>query len=114
MDSHSTADAMSQALSQDAMETLALTSWIHDAQQMIQTRMAAGRINDQYLNYLEGLLDFCQDAVEKDLGPASAGYYEERYDYIQGELAELRISFDQMMDFMRAGGGCPRARPRSS
>ena len=113
-DSHPTAEVMSRALSQDAMETLALTTWIHDAQQMIQMRMAAGRICDEDLNYLGGLLDICQDMVEKDLGPASAVYYEERYNYIQCELAALRISFDQMMDFMRAGGGCPWARPRSS
>jgi len=97
--SHTTADMMSQALSQDAIETLALTTWIQHAHRMIQTEVASGRVSDDDLDYLKGLMHICEDAVERDLGPGSAGHFKERYDYMRAELASLRESIDQMMGF---------------
>jgi len=96
---HTTADMMSQALSQDAMETLALTTWIQHAHRKIKTEMGSGTVSDDDLNYLNGVMHICEDAVERDLGPGSASHFKERYDYIRAELASLRESIDQMMVF---------------
>jgi hypothetical protein len=97
---------MSRALSQDAVETLALTTWIQHAQQMIQTKMASGRVSDDDLDYLKGLMHICEDAVERDLGPRSASHFEERYDHMQAELASLRESIDQMIGFAQVQRQC--------
>ena len=88
--SHTTADMMSQALSQDAIETLALNTWIQHAHWMIQTEVASGSASGDDLDYLNGLMHICEDAVERDLGPGSASHFKERYDYMRAELASLR------------------------
>jgi len=92
------ADGASQALTHDGTETLVLINWIEKAQRMIQMRMTAGRINGKDLDYLKGLMRFCADAIRKDLGPGSSGYFKERCDYIQSELASLKRSFKKMME----------------
>ena len=97
---------MSRVLPQDAMETLALTTWIQHAHRMIQTEMASGSVSDGDLDYLKGLMHICEDAVERDLGPGSASHFKERYDYMRAELASLRESIDQMIGFAQVQRQC--------
>ena len=97
---------MSRVLPQDAMETLALTTWVQHAHRMIQAEMASGRVSDDDLDYLKGLMHICEDAVERDLGPGSASHFKERYDYMRAELASLRESIDQMIGFTQVQRQC--------
>ena len=87
----------------DGMETLVLTRWMEKAQQMIQSAMTAGRIDEKGLDFLRGQIRFCAGTIREDLGPGSPNYFRERHDYLQADLAKLRRSLKKMADSVDVG-----------
>lgn len=92
----SDAEEGSFILAFDGMESIVHARWMEKAQEMIQSRMTAGRIDKKDLNYLEGLIRFCANTIRKDLGPKNQNYLQERYEYMQSDLSSLRRSFTKM------------------
>jgi phage terminase Nu1 subunit (DNA packaging protein) len=87
----------------DGMETLVLTRWMEKAQQMNQSAMTAGRIDEKDLDFLRGQIRFCAGTIREDLGPGSPNYFRERHDYLQADLAKLRRSLKKMADSVDVG-----------
>jgi len=87
----------------DGMETLVLTRWMEKAQQMNQSAMTAGRIDEKDLDFLRGQIRFCAGTIREDLGPGSPNYFRERHDYLRADLAKLRRSLKKMADSVDVG-----------
>jgi hypothetical protein len=92
------------ALTDDGMKALVLAGCLERARQIIDAGTMAGQIEKEHLDFLEGLMRFCANAVRQDLGPATQNFSKERYVYLQTDLASLRRSFDAMLDSARTVG----------
>ena len=92
------------ALTDDGMKALVLAGCLERTRQIIDAGTTAGQIEKEHLDFLEGLMRFCANAVREDLGPGSPHYLQERYEFLQSDLSSLKRSFNKMTESVEAIG----------